>query len=272
MTHGDPARGGRHGDFGLKIGRNGMDTLFNYIDYALEEEKPFMVWYAPYLPHRPHTPPDSLFQKYLAFTESEHVAKYWAMCDWFDQTCGELIDYIDDKEQTDNTLFVYVCDNGWEQKEDKSGYTKVSKRSPYDLGMRTPIIYKWAGKIEPAFNPHSLGSSLDIVPTILDLIGIERPEGLDGINILNKEELEEREVVYGEIYAHDFTTTDSSLYYRTAVTDTYKLIIPDPTNKPGEEVQLFDLKKDPHEQKNLAKEYPEIVASIQEKIDASWRN
>lgn len=272
MTHGDPARGGRHGDFGLKIGRNGMDTLFSYIDYALEEEKPFLVWYAPYLPHRPHTPPDSLYQKYLAFTESEHLAKYWAMCDWFDQTCGQLIDYIDDKGQTDNTLFVYVCDNGWEQEEDKSGYTKVSKRSPYDLGMRTPIIYKWSGKITPAFNPHSLGSSLDIVPTVLDLVGIERPEGLDGINILNKQELAAREAVYGEIYAHDFTTRDSSLFYRTAVTDSYKLIVPDPRNKPNEEVQLFDLNKDPYERKNLAKEYPEIVASIQEKIDASWRN
>jgi arylsulfatase A-like enzyme len=272
MTHGDPARGGRHGDFGLKIGRNGMDTLFSYIDYALEEEKPFLVWYAPFLPHRPHTPPDSLYQKYQALTESEHLAKYWAMCEWFDITCGQLIDYIDDKEQTDNTLFVYVCDNGWEQEEEKSGYTKVSKRSPYDLGMRTPIIYKWSGKISPAFNPHSLGSSLDIVPTILDLVGIERPEGLDGINILNEEELAAREAVYGEIYAHDFTTTDSSLYYRTAVTDSYKLIIPNPLNKPDEEVQLFDIKKDPYEQQNLAQELPEVVAMLTEKIQTSWEN
>ena len=247
-----------------------MDTLFNYIDYALEEEKPFLVWYAPYLPHRPHNPPDSLLQKYLPVAPSEYVASYWAMCDWFDQTCGELMDYIDAKGQTENTLFVYVCDNGWGQEEDKPTYTKNSKRSPYDYGMRTPIIYKWSGKIPPAFNPHSLGSSLDIVPTILDLVGLTRPDGLDGINILNEEELNAREAVFGEIYSHDFTTTDSSLYYRTAVTDSYKLIIPDPENKPDEEVQLFDLKKDPYEQTNLANEYPEVVNAISAQIIASW--
>jgi len=270
MTHGDPTRGGRHGDYGLEIGRKGMDTLFNYIDYALEEEQPFLVWYAPFLPHSPHTPPDSLLQKYLPLTESEYVAKYWAMCDWFDQTCGELMDYIDEKGQTENTLFVYVCDNGWEQEEEKSSYTKRSKRSPYDYGMRTPIIYKWAGKITPAFNPHSLGSSLDIVPTILDLVGLERPDGLDGINILNEEELNARETVFGEIYAHDFTTTDSSLFYRTAVTDAYKLIVPDPGNKPDEKVQLFDLKQDPYEQTDLAADKPEIVEQLKNKLEASW--
>lgn len=270
MTHGDPARGGRHGDYGLKIGREGMDTLFNYIDYALEEEKPFLVWYAPYLPHRPHNPPDSLYQKYLPLAENEHVAKYWAMCEWFDITCGQLINYIDDKEQTDNTLFVYVCDNGWKQKEEQTGYTKNSKRSPYDYGMRTPIMYKWSGKIKPYFNPHSLGSSLDIVPTILDLVGIERPEGLDGINILNEKELEQRKAVFGEIYAHDFTTTDASLYYRTAVNDRYKLILPDPENKADEVVQLYDLQEDPYEERNLAAERPEVVQQLSEQLEASW--
>lgn len=55
LTHGDPARGGRHGDEGLKIGREGMDTIFNFIDYASDEGKPFFLWYAPFLPHTPHT-------------------------------------------------------------------------------------------------------------------------------------------------------------------------------------------------------------------------
>lgn len=48
MTHGDPKRGGRHGDYGLEIGRKGMDTLYSYIDLALEKKKPFFMWYAPF--------------------------------------------------------------------------------------------------------------------------------------------------------------------------------------------------------------------------------
>ncbi|WP_020570322.1 sulfatase-like hydrolase/transferase [Neolewinella persica] len=272
MTHGDPDRGGRHGDYGLEIGRNGMDTLFNYIDLAMEEEQPFFLWYAPFLPHRPHNPPDSLFQKYLPKAPSEYVAKYWAMCEWFDQTCGELMDYIDKKGASENTLFVYVCDNGWVQREDDPSYNENSKRSPYDYGMRTPIMFKWEGKIKPEFNPHSLASSLDIVPTILGLLGMEQPDGLDGINVMDETALKQREAVFGEIYAHDFSTIDNSLFYRMAITDPYKLIVPDKENKPGESVQLFDLTKDPFEQKNLADQYPEIVEALNKKIEASWEH
>ncbi|MEM9525917.1 MAG: sulfatase-like hydrolase/transferase [Bacteroidota bacterium] len=270
MTHGDPERGGRHGDFGLKIGREGMDTLFNYIDFALAEEQPFFLWYAPFLPHSPHTPPDSLLQKYLPLAPSAYVAKYWAMCEWFDQTCGQLMDYVDQKGQSGNTLFIYVCDNGWVQNEDNSSYNKNSKRSPYDYGMRTPIMYKWSGKIKPEFNPHSLSSSLDIVPTILSLLGIERPEGLDGIDVFNDEELQQRKTLFGEIYAHDFTSVDSSLYYRMAITNPYKLILPNQQNKPDGEVQLFNLSEDPYEQKNLAAQHPEIVEDLKNKLEASW--
>jgi uncharacterized sulfatase len=270
MTHGDPDRGGRHGDYGLEIGRNGMDTLFNYIDFALEEEKPFFLWYAPFLPHRPHNPPDSLFQKYLPTAPSEYVAKYWAMCEWFDQTCGELMDYIEQKGQAKNTLFVYVCDNGWVQREDDPSYNVNSKRSPYDYGMRTPIMFKWQGKIKPEFNPHSLASSLDIVPTVLSLLGMEQPDGLDGIDVLDERALKQREAVFGEIYAHDFSTVDNSLFYRMAITDPYKLIVPDKENKPDEAIQLFDLSKDPFEQVNLADQHPKIVEALNKKIEASW--
>ncbi|MEM9259248.1 MAG: sulfatase/phosphatase domain-containing protein, partial [Bacteroidota bacterium] len=161
-------------------------------------------------------------------------------------------------------------DNGWVQNEDNSSYNKNSKRSPYDYGMRTPIMYKWAGKIKPEFNPHSLASSLDIVPTILGLLDMERPEDLDGIDVFNEEELKQRETLYGEIYAHDFTTIDSSLYYRMVITNPYKLILPDQQNKPEEEVQLFNLTEDPYEQKNLATKYPEIVADLKNKLEASW--
>ena len=64
MTRGFPQPGGRHGDDGLRIGREGMDPIFNFIDEATAARKPFFLWYAPFLPHTPHTPPDRLFQKY----------------------------------------------------------------------------------------------------------------------------------------------------------------------------------------------------------------
>lgn len=272
MTHGDPKRGGRHGDYGLEIGRKGMDTLYSYIDLALEKKKPFFMWYAPFLPHAPHNPPEALLQKYLPKAPSEYVAKYWAMCEWFDQTCGDLMDYIDEKGETENTIFVYVCDNGWVQNENNSTYDPISKRSPYDLGMRTPIMYKWKGKIMPEIDAQNLVSSLDMVPTVLDLIGFERPDDLDGINVLDEAEQNKREAVYGEIYEHDFNTVEESLNYRIVMTNPYKLILPNPENKPSEKVQLFNIYEDPFEENDLAPNHKEVVIELQQILEETWVN
>ena len=77
---------------GCKIGRDGMEPVFDFIDRSVADEKPFFVWYAPFLPHTPHNPPARLFEKYQAKGVPDRIAKYYAMCEWFDETCGELIE------------------------------------------------------------------------------------------------------------------------------------------------------------------------------------
>ncbi len=271
MTHGDPARGGRHGDEGLKIGREGMDIIYNFIDSAVSIDKPFYVWYAPFLPHAPHNPPDSLREKYLPLAPTEAVANYWAMCEWFDITCGQLIDYIDQKGLSEETLFIYVCDNGWIQDPDKPNqYAPRSKRAPYEMGLRTPIIFNWKGTIEPEWNTTSAVSSIDIASTIYGICGIESPPDLQGINVLDKEKLSSREIIFAETYAHDFTVIDSSLLYRIAIDLPYKLILPDERNQPKSEPELFDIACDPFENHDLSDSHPEKVAELKVKIK-SWR-
>jgi len=56
MTHGDYKRKGRHGDEGLKIGREGLDPIFNFIDQTQKENAPFFVWYAPFFTPHPSQP------------------------------------------------------------------------------------------------------------------------------------------------------------------------------------------------------------------------
>ena len=266
MTHGDPTRGGRHGDYGLEIGRKGLDTINSYVDLALKEKKPFFLWYAPFLPHRPHNPPQRLFEKYKKKTDSEHLAKYWAMCEWFDETCGQLFDLIENKGLTENTLFVYVCDNGWAQNPDKSGYLKHSKRAPYNMGIRTPIMYKWKGKITPKMDDKTITSSIDMVPTVLDVLGIEKPENLPGVSVLDEKALAERKGVFGEVYAHDFDTIENSMFYNMAIFPPYKIIVPDSVRKKGEVVQLFNIEEDPFEKNNLADQNPEVVERLKNRI------
>ena len=77
------------------------------------------------------------------------------MCEWFDETCGELLGYLDKKEIADNTLVLYICDNGWAAPSTNAddpnqklwkGYAQRSKSSPYENGIRTPIMVSWPGK------------------------------------------------------------------------------------------------------------------------------
>src|SRR5687768_4612755 len=128
MTRGFPKPGGRHGDDGLKIGREGMAPVFDFIDLAVAEKKPFFIWYAPFLPHTPHTPPDRLLQKYKRKgIKSEFVASYYAMVEWFDETCGQLLERLEAKGLTQNALIVYIGDNGWIQQENAQGFAPRSK-------------------------------------------------------------------------------------------------------------------------------------------------
>lgn len=270
MTHGDTARGGRHGDVGLEIGRKGLQPINDYIDLSMKEEKPFFLWYAPFLPHAPHTPPDSLLEKYIDKTESAYIAKYWAMCEWFDHTVGDLVKLVDDKGQTENTLYVYVCDNGWVQNEDNGKYNPISKRAPFDYGMRTPIIFNWKGKTTAFMDETSIASSVDIIPTILSLLEIEIPQGLDGIDILNTTKLNEREVVFGEIYKHDFHQIEDSHLNDIAISNPYKLIVPNPKNNPDGQSYLFNIIEDPFEKENLIDKLPSVATELDQKIKDSW--
>ena len=278
MTRGYPEKGGRHGDDGLKIGREGMTPVFNFIDKSVNEKKPFFVWYAPFLPHTPHNPPERLLKKYTADGRPLAVAKYYAMCEWLDETCGALMKHIDDKGIRENTLVIYVTDNGWIQ-ADKGGYKVRSKRSPFEGGTRNPIMFSWPGTIKVADRPE-LCTSLDIVPTILAATGTKAPHDFPGLNLLPKlknGETIERDTIYGESFAHDIAdikNPNASLLYRWVIRGHMKLLLTYDGN-PGKmkypplsaEARLYDLKSDPAEEVNLASKQPELVQELSKLLD-----
>lgn len=287
MTHGDYSQGGRHGDEGLKIGRDGLDPIFNFIDDTQKSEDPFFVWYAPFLPHTPHNPPQELLNKYIDLAPNKPVAEYWAMCEWFDQTVGQLLTYLKDNSLDENTLVVFTCDNGWIQSDKHNRYAPRSKRAPHEGGIRTPILFKLPGRIEPGINSTDLVSNIDLVPTVLDVIDNADPD-LPGISILQNETLVKRKTINVDSYNHDILNIDKPTethLYKIAVEKKWKLILPN-TNMITKEYtskedqfygyyssrpQLFDLENDPGELTNLAAENPEIVSRLGKQIDDWWQ-
>jgi uncharacterized sulfatase len=253
MTHGDMDRGGRHGDVGLDIGRKTMQPIYDFIEEA--GETPFFLWYAPFLPHNPHNASEQLLNKYISRTESPYEAAYMANCEWFDQTCGELLDYLEKSGKADNTIVLYICDNGWIQKTDAPGFHPRSKRSSYEGGIRTPIMIKWPGHVTPVMDTVTLAHSIDLVPTILNAVGLAPTDEMQGIDLLNAKALKKRKAVFGANYTHDAIDINrpvSSLLNTYVLEGEWKLILPSGRNDSGTTPELYNLVSDPGETINLA--------------------
>ena len=101
------------------------------------------------------------------------------MCEWFDETCEQLLEYLYEKQLGENTLVIYVADSGWTQLAEHSNlgsFAERSKQSPYENGTRTPIMFRWRTRTPNMFrwpsvvtpaDREELCSGIDLMSTIL---------------------------------------------------------------------------------------------------------
>ncbi len=272
-----------NGDSGLQIGRETMAPIKEFIVDCEKEETPWLVWYAPYLPHQPHDSPERFYE--IAKRQpgvKEHEIPYYASIAQFDETVGELIDFVEATSDVKNTIFVFVSDNGWSPSEKRMKkqpgefeHTKESKRAPFDEGVRSPILIRWDGHVKPAVRK-DLVSSVDIVATLLDVVGAEGIE-LPGRNLIIGPLAEEP--VFGEIYPGDATQLGNpaaDIAYRWVRDGDWKLIVPVGKKPWGGYLKapaLFNVADDPAERENRIDDAsaPEIVARLSNLLDNWWQ-
>ncbi|MEQ1827297.1 MAG: sulfatase [Pirellula sp.] len=290
---GGMTKGTRHGDAGLTIGREGMQPIYDFVVDAKKQKKPFLIWYAPFMPHTPHTPPDRLYQKYASKTQSPHIARYWSMCEWFDETCGDLLGFLDRENLAQDTIVIYVTDNGWVQSATAAGFAPRNKTTPFDAGHRTPIMVRWPGRVVPAMS-ESLASSIDLVPTILAALDLSTPSNLRGVNLLDAQAVKSRQHVFGECFTIRSQTLDdpaANVLWRWATDGRWRLILPRTFQAEGllksipsdnyltpdlratlqdAQPMLYDIQADPKELVNLASSHAEVVVTLRAKLDAHW--
>ena len=265
-------KGGRHGDDGLIIGRKTMEPITSFMDKCIAAKSPFMVWYAPLLPHDPHTPPDRLLEKYKGQTDSIHIARYWAMIEWFDESVGQLMDGLKERGQLENTIVVYIADNGWIQSPDNTRYAPKSKQSQYDGGVRTPIMIHWPKKIAAKMSDE-LAQSIDLLPTLRSALGLPVDASLPGINLLDEKAVASRKAIFGECFTHnsnDLDRPEKSLRWRWMIEGNKKLIVPNALVESKAETELYQLDSDPTEVNNLAGLQSENVLELRKKLDSWW--
>lgn len=279
-----------NGDWGLKIGRETMRPIYDFIDDCQAKQQPFLVWYAPYLPHQPHDSPKKFYDLYAGKKDvPEQAIPYYASCSQFDDTVGKLVSYVEGRGLASNTVFVFVSDNGWtpskrreKKRPQEFAHTKESKRSPFEDGLRTPILIRWDGVVKPATH-EALVSSVDMVPTLLGVAGLqERAKPLPGIDLLPSakglEALDDQRAVFGEIYPGDASSLrhpERDIAYRWVRRGDDKLIVPH-----GEKGKawgnylsgpaLFDVARDAGETRNLIGEKEGKAKELHRLLDEWW--
>jgi arylsulfatase A-like enzyme len=304
FTHGTAERGDLSYDK-PGIGPDGVKACTDFIDVAQKEAKPFFLWYAPALPAFNHNGRksagtkvaperivenqkfilahdiDKYYLQFQKFGGRMDITKYYALIEWFDEHCGKLIAHLEKKGIRDNTLIVYLSANGWVSIRRRGDFAKRSKGSAYDGGVRSPVIYSWPAKIKPAVSK-SLVSSADVVPTILAAAGAKSPKkALPGMNLLpvmeGKAKIDDR-AVFGEAFARDIANIqnpEAVLLRRWVIHKQYKLILT--YDRQGATAhkkiakadgpQIYDLIKDPYEQKNLYGTLPKVYESLRSRLD-----
>lgn len=245
------------------------------------------IWFGPMLPHTPFDAPYSYMKYYQDKELSESAKRYYANITWWDHGISQLMDYLEAKGLLDNTLLIYLSDNGWEQDADvEYWYPGVSyftdsewatgglrgKGSLYDLGLRTPMVFYWKDKLKKNFNEQSLVSSVDLVPTILDIAGIEVPDELPGYSLLPlltaSGKVEERDVLVN--YTDNRRSTENVMGDRSegysARTNRWHFFWYADTG----DMRLYDVTLDPRGDVDLSADHPEVVEELMRAI-AGWK-
>ena len=267
------------GGDGLELARATMEPVYNFIDENLDN--PFFIWYAPELPHYPFDAPDRYYDMYKDEDMTESAKRYYANCTWFDDGVGELITYLKEVGEFENTLFIYVNDNGWEQTPDQEFWDDPmrshnggdkGKISLFDQSFRTPIIFSWDGKIEENAQLNYLMHSSDIPATILDYLGIEIPKNFYGKSYktaIDGDTFYGREEIIGNI-----TTTRSFEDMMGKPTEGYWIRNEEwflNWNITENHIGLFNMKNDQNNDVNLASEKPEMVNTMIGRIK-KWKD
>ena len=263
---GDPLDHGFDEGCGHQIGRKTMEPIYNFVDKAQKNSQPFFIWYAVFLPHTPHNAPDRHYLKYKDQAPNESTARYWANIAWLDETCGQLVDFLKEKNLYDNTLFVFTADNGWRPDPNQVSWYVRSKKEPVEAGVRTPIFLTHKNKISPGRDKKTLASNIDIAPTILKACGIEPDTAMSGLDLRKPQALAERDRIFVDVYWDNIRVDaledlDSDLIARVVIDGWDKLIV-----RPDRQ-ELYDLKNDPDDRTDLTAQHPEKVKKLSGVID-----
>jgi arylsulfatase A-like enzyme len=248
------------------IRRNRDGPFFAYLPYIIphvelvvpeESERPF----------RGKFPQVAILDTRPGYLGSEDgYATLAGMIARLDGYVGDVLKLLDELGLADDTIVVFTSDNGAQSGGREAGWTKMTdyfrangdlrgyKGSYYEGGLRVPFLVRWPGRVNPGTTSDHILAFWDVLPTLCDAVGIDKPADLDGISLLptltGSGEQDEHLGLYWE-----YPLPRDGGISRGARIGRWKAI----QMRPGGPVELYDLEADPSEQQNVAAQHPAVV-------------
>ena len=276
-----------------------MEDAFNFIRESVKENKPFFCYIPTAIPHAAMHAPKELHEKWRKklpqFDDKigrygagsgencppvqNPIAGFGAMMEHLDDQVGELLSLLTEMGIDDNTLVLFSSDNGSHHEGghdpefwDSNGPLKGHKRDMYEGGLRAPFLARWPNVIQPGTSADLPSAFWDILPTMADIIGQEKPEQTNGISFLptlkGKDGQEEHESMYWEFRQgkHQFVKGKAIRFGDWKAVVNY----PNSSNEQSQprEIELYDLSNDLGEEYNVAAEHPEIVQQVKSMLSS----
>lgn len=256
----------------------------NFIQQAVSDKtvnQPFFIYLSHFSPHHPIEAPEVLEKKYAEklkqeeFRNSDNSPVYAGMLDSVDRGVGKIMKALKQYEVDDNTLIVFTADNGGYAQLSGASELQGGKSSLYEGGIRVPLLFWWPSKIPTAVLEEPV-IGVDFFPTLLAASGFngtDLPDS-DGENLLpvldQSQSNLNREDLFWYFPAYTVEGASEKVFeQRPAVAirrGDWKLIR---SLEPQGKIELYQLRNDPAERHNLAKQQPQQVQALNDAL-SQW--
>lgn len=257
-----------------------FDNALEFIKRSKRENKPFFCYLAPNAAHGPfHVPP--AYRKMYEDNPEILNPNFYGMITNIDDNLGRLRKRLREWHISDNTILIYMSDNGTDEssvKVDEKGFVKAGynahmrgiKSWPYEGGHREPFFIYWKdGHIIGGKTIRRLTSYIDIMPTLLDLCDIPLPEDndIDGKSLQPLLTGEDTGYLRNRTVFVDNQREEFLIKWKQAcvMTQRWRYLVVN-----GEE-QLFDMKKDSEQRHNVIASFPEVRTTLRAAYEQWWQ-
>jgi arylsulfatase A-like enzyme len=222
------------------------------IEYMSNQDEPFFCYVSYNTPHGPFQVPDKYFDKYKELGLTDKDASVYGMVENIDENVGRMLDFLEKKGISENTIVIFMTDNGPNGRRYNGGF-KGWKGHVDDGGIRVPFTLRYPKKgWNTGERIHEMSGHIDLLPTLIGLAGVEVPleldlHGKDLTSTLNGQPQEDR-----YFYTHQVRRELDTI--PGAIRNNQHALILYP-----ERTELYDLQKDPYQKNNIKEQFPEVV-------------